>query len=904
MSTLPPPLHRAIICVDVEGFGDPRRTGPDQLAVRAGLYRALRAAFARSGASWQDCYHEDRGDGVLILVPPEVPKYLLAASVLGELAEALGEHNQAHRPQARIRLRLAMHAGEVCRDEHGVAGAAINTAFRLLAAEPLKQALAGSSGVLAVVASQWFFEEVIRHTPASGPAAYRRVQVSVKETETTAWICMPGDPYPPEPEAVLPPTPVVTVPRQLPAAIANFTGRAAELEVLTGLLQEAAAAETVVIWAVGGTAGIGKTTLAVYWAHQVADRFPDGQLYVNLRGFDPAGPRMTPTEAMRVFLDAFEVPPERIPVSLDSQAALYRSLLAGRRVLVVADNARDAGQVRPLLPGSPGCVVVVTSRNRLTSLITSEGAHPVTLDLLTREEAGQLLAGRIGAGRVVAEPQAVEELITSCARLPLALSIVAARAAAHPGFPLVALARELRNTPRGGLDIFDGGDQATDVQAVFSWSYHQLSASAARLFRLLGLHPGPDITCPAAASLAGLPAGQVRRDLAELARAHLVTEHVPGRFTFHDLLRAYAIDQARAHETEADQQAAVHRMLDHYLHTAQTAALSLHPRWAPLTLPPPQPGVVPEQHIDWAAALAWFEAEYPVLLAAIQEAAATGWGTHAWQLPWTLMDYFQRRVHCDDWVATQHTALNAARDQADRQGEAHAHEGIGRAYPFLGRYREAHTHLQQALALFGEVGDQAGQADTLIDLGWVLQYQGRPADALPHARQALAVCRAAGDRHGQARALNNIGWSHGLIGDHHQSLSCCEEALVLFQELGDRRGEAYALHRLGYAHHHVGHYQRAITCYQQSLELHDELGDRYHEARVLDHLGDTHHAVGDPAAARAAWKHALDILGHLGHILIPGPGSGYPDADRIRAKLCQLDGPDQTRPTAQGDGGA
>ena len=313
-----------------------------------------------------------------------------------------------------------------------------------------------------------------------------------------------------------------TAPRQLPAHTAHFVCRADELAALDGLLVHAAGmnpgirrtAGTVVISAISGTAGVGKTALAVHWAHQVADRFPDGQLYVNLRGFDPSGPPMTPAEAIRGFLDAFEVPAERIPVSLDAQAALYRSLLAGRRVLVVLDNARDASQVRPLLPGSPGSSVVVTSRNRLTSLIAA-GAHPLTVGLFTPADARQMLARRLGEDPVAAQPQAVQQIIARCARLPLALSIVAARAAAYPDFPLTALAEELRDE-EGRLQALDAGEAATSVTAVFSWSYRQLSDPAARLFRLLGLHPGPDWASPRTVETSPMKGRGDGRDAAEV----------------------------------------------------------------------------------------------------------------------------------------------------------------------------------------------------------------------------------------------------------------------------------------------------------------------------------------------------------------------------------------------------
>ena len=368
MSALLRPLHRAIICTDVAGFGDPSRTRADQLAVRDGLYCALEKAFDGAGVPWGECYHEDRGDGVLILVPPGVRNSLLATRIPERLAAELRDHNRAHDPPAWIRLRLAVNAGMVCRDEHGVVGAAINQAFRLLDADPLRQALAGSRGVLAMICPQWFFRKIIGPTPGSEPDSYRPVRVSVKETDVTGWICLPDDPYPPDHDAIQPTAPLAGAPRQLPAAIPGFAGRAAELRALDDLVREPAAAGTAMIAAVSGTAGVGKTALAVHWAHRVAGWFPGGQLYADLRGFDPAGQPVSPADTLRGFLDAFEVPPEEIPDSLADRASLYRTLLAGRRVLVALDNARDAGQVRPLLPGSACCAVVVTSRNQLAGL--------------------------------------------------------------------------------------------------------------------------------------------------------------------------------------------------------------------------------------------------------------------------------------------------------------------------------------------------------------------------------------------------------------------------------------------------------------------------------------------------------------------------------------------------------
>jgi hypothetical protein len=341
---------------------------------------------------------------------------------------------------------------------------------------------------------------------------------------------------------------ILVRPRQLPAAVAHFTGRAAELDALSGFAAEVTAARgPMIISAISGTAGIGKTALAVHWAHQVAPKFGDGQLYVNLRGYHPTGSPVSPAEAICGFLDALAVPVDRIPATLDAQAALYRSLLSGRRMLILLDNARDGAQVRPMLPGSPGCLVLVTSRSQLTGLAAAEGARLLTLEVLAIDEARALLARRLGNQKVTAEPAAVAELIALCAQLPLALNIAAAHAVASPAEPLLSLVAGLRDR-RERLDALDAGEPASSVRAVLSWSYQNLSPQSARMFRLLGIHPGPDITACAAASLAGISSDQARRALAELTATHLLSGQPHGRFAFDDLLRAYAAEQATARD--------------------------------------------------------------------------------------------------------------------------------------------------------------------------------------------------------------------------------------------------------------------------------------------------------------------------------------------------------------------
>ena len=666
-----------------------------------------------------------------------------------------------------------------------------------------------------------------------------------------------------------------SVPRQLPAPPRQFTGRTDQLKLLNGFLDDAAnTGGTVVISAIGGTAGIGKTALAVRFAHQVAARFPDGQLYVNLRGFDPSGSPATPAEALRGFLDALGAAPERIPASLPGQAALYRSLLADQRVLVLLDNARDADQVRLLLPGSPGCLVLVTSRSQLTGLTAVEGARPLTLDVLSEDEATDMLASRLGAERLAGEPGAASELVDLCARLPLALAIVAARAAAHPGPALGALTAELRDA-RGRLDALATGEAATDVRAVFSWSYQQLSGPAARLFRLLGIHPGPDISAPAAASLAGIPPDETRAALKELTRAHLLTEYTAGRHTFHDLLRAYATEQASTNDSSDHRRAALHRVLDHYLHTAHAAALLLHPAREAIELSPPRPGTVPESFASHGQALAWLEAEYRVLLAAVAQAVDAGFDSHGWQLPWTLANFLDRRGQWDDLLGTQRTALATAERLGDHVGQAYAHRLLGRAHARLRCYEAARTHLGRARDLFRQLGDKEGEANVYLVLAVVSERQGHHDEALGYAKESLRLFRAVGQRVAQGTAENAVGWYFACLGDHQQALRHCQRALRLHRESGNRDGEPTAWDSLGYAYHRLGDFAQAADCYQQALGTYHELPDLYDRAATLIHLGDARQAMGNLHSALAAWQQALAILDDLGH----------PGAAQVRAKL-------------------
>jgi DNA-binding SARP family transcriptional activator/tetratricopeptide (TPR) repeat protein len=656
------------------------------------------------------------------------------------------------------------------------------------------------------------------------------------------------------------------VPRQLPSAAAGFAARAGELSLMDEMAAAGGTDTAAPVLVICGPAGVGKTALAVRWAHRAAGEFPDGQLYINLMGFSPSAP-VAPEQAVRALLQAVGVPSPEIPESVHAQAALYRSVLAGRRMLVLLDNAADASQVRLLLPGSQGCAVLVTSRSQLTGLLAAEGARLLSLDVLAEADARELLARRLGGQRVAAEPDGAGELARLCAGLPLALVVVAARAAAQPWLPLSAIAAELRRQP-GRLDALETGDQGSSVREVFSWSCRQLSRPALRMFRLVGIHPGPDVSVRAAASLAGLPEEQAGRALAELARASMLTEHAAGRYSCHDLLRAYAAEQAERCDG-AERDAAVRRVLDHYLRTATAAARLLYPASEPLPAEPAAPEAAPLSPAGRAQALAWFAAEHQVLLTAACHAAAAGLDGRVWKLVSAMTEFLNRQGHWHDLAAAGDTALAAARRLGDREGQAHAHYSLGTACLGLGRHRDGLAHLERAADLSRLVGDTARHARSRLAMGEVLRQQGRHAAARRQAELALRMYTELGHRPGQARALTNLGWHITQLGDYPDALVRCERALALHRELGNLLGEAHTWDHLGYARHQMGQDADAISCYRRALRLLRVVSDRLEQAAVLARLGDALGAVGNRRAARDAWQRSLAILDELHHPYAP-----------------------------------
>jgi DNA-binding SARP family transcriptional activator/tetratricopeptide (TPR) repeat protein len=625
------------------------------------------------------------------------------------------------------------------------------------------------------------------------------------------------------------------VPRELPGPVAQFVGRAAELADLTGKLELASAERPrpLSIAAISGMAGVGKTALAVQWAHQVADRFPDGQLHVNLRGYDPGQP-VSAADALARFLRSLGMAERDIPAETEDRAARYRSLLAGRQMLIMIDNAGDAEQVRPLLPGNPSCVAVVTSRDALAGLVARDGAYRLDLGLLPPAEAMGLLRALIG-DRVDAEPEAAVTLAGYCAWLPLALRVAAERAAASPGDSLANVTSELADQ-QDRLDVLDAaGDRLAAVRAVFSWSVRQLDDEAARAFQLLGLHPGAHFDAYAAAALADTTLRRARAMLDRLARAHLIQPAGTGRYDMHDLLRAYAGDQAADQYSEQARWVALTRLFDHYLATAAVAAGTLF-RGDPDQPALPEPiGPVPPVTSP-AAALAWLDAERSTLVAVAAHAADHGWPGHAIGLAASIFRYLDVG-HFTAAAAVHGHARRAAAQAGDRAAEAAALTMLGAADAAQGRFRQATSHLEQALALCHQHGDRIGEARALGNLGMADFCQGRYQQSARCHRKALAIYLEVGDRTGEARELHHLGVIDLRQGDYEQAAGHLQRSLALFRDVGIGSGEAFVLGALGELKLRQGRYVDAADHLRGSLALGRETGSRLCQAQALACLG-------------------------------------------------------------------
>ncbi|KAA2256149.1 tetratricopeptide repeat protein [Solihabitans fulvus] len=639
----------------------------------------------------------------------------------------------------------------------------------------------------------------------------------------------------------------------LPGDIADFTGREEEMRRLLDALP-AGGGSAVVIEAIDGMAGIGKTTLAVHAAHRLCDRYPDGQLFTDLHGHTSEHEATDPAAALDALLRALDVPGEQIPPRLDERAALWRAELAERKVLVVLDNAASAAQVRPLLPGASGCLVLVTSRRRLADLDT---AGTLSLDVLSAAESAELFGRIVGRGPAEAEPEAVGEVVELCGRLPLAIRIAAARLRTRPAWTVAHLAGRLAQDYQRLTELATGD---RSVAAAFALSYHHLDEDQQRLFRLLGLHPGADFDLHAAASLAGIGLDDAERQLEHLVDVHLLDQSVLGRYRFHDLLRQHALGVARTVESEARQREALRRLVDCCLHTAFAGDRLLFPPRQPIELDPPSPGSLPRPLADETSAMAWFDAEHAGLRSVQQLAAERGWHRAVWQLAWAMNTAHAWRGNGQDDLASWRAGLAAAGHLDDPACQILAHRRLGDANARVGRHAEALDHLQLALTLAERAGDQPGQAHAHQILAWSWERMGDDERALDHASRALLLFRALGNPVWEADALNAVGWFSARLGRYEPARASCEAALNLYRRHGFRIGEAATLDSLGYVEHHSGRHAEAVEHYQAALELYRDLGNSYEEADTLDRLGRTHTAVGDLARARAVWERARDLV--------------------------------------------
>lgn len=888
--------HHLIVVADIEGFGNRRRTDSHLQAVRDGLDAIMGTAFAAAGLSWEDCYREMRGDAVVALAPAEADKAQFVETVLPTLVTRLRVHNDTHPESRQIRLRLALHAGEVSYDTYGITSAALIRAFRLCDAPPLKTALGGSPGVLAVIASDWLFDDVIRHTPAVAPGTWRPVAVTVKEVDTTGWITLPDHPYPPDPA---PPGfsgqgagrrrsgPGLgdVVPRQLPAAMRDFAGRAGQLANLDALAPsdpghdsvDEPGARSVVITAVDGAGGIGKTALALHWAHRNQYRFPDGTLHVNLRGYGPGTPA-TPSEALGGFLRALGVAARTIPPEVEEQSALLRSLLAGKRVLMVLDNARSPEQIRPLLPGTAGCMVLVTSRDSLTGLVITDAAHRLTLDLLDIPEAHALVTGILGTERTAAEAHAIHELIRLCARLPLALRIAATRVATHPHHSVADVVTDLTDE-HTRLDILsDTGDERAAIRAIFDWSYQQLPPEQARLFRRLGLHPGPDLTLPAAAALAGLSPADTRPQLTALAGAHLIEPAAGNRYRLHDLLRAYAADQAHAKDTDHDRHCALESLLTWYTHTSQSADQLVHPWFGKIPAVVAAPDY-PFPILSVDQAWAWLISERTNILAALQYAADHQLNHHTVPLAYACR-FLRSAGSLQEVLDACSLGITAAQQAGNRAQEESLVSLRGETASSLGAWDQAQDDFDRAAALADQLDDDTRRAWNLNDRGLMFLRRGEFEKALRWLGRALSPSRGIDSGRMEAVVEGNLSSAHIGLGHYQLALKHGERGLHLRRQVGDRTGEAYALTQLARAWRglqapeqaiqlcrdaisigrsapinrdktiaepldvlaicllHLGHTGKAMACWQEAATIYEDTGYPHHAAEVRQRLHD------------------------------------------------------------------
>jgi tetratricopeptide (TPR) repeat protein len=627
------------------------------------------------------------------------------------------------------------------------------------------------------------------------------------------------------------------MPRQLPADIVSFTNRHDLLGQLDHLANQADVRTSVPIALLVGTAGVGKTAMALHWGHRAAKNFPDGSLYINLRGHDPSNAPLTAAEALTQFIHAVGLKGTHVPRRLEERAALFRTLTTDKRLLVVLDNAASAEHVRPLVPGSSSSLVVVTSRNILPGLVVRDGAKRLYVPVLSPEDSATLL-GQLVGDRAAAEPQAVEELVEKCARLPLALR-VAAELVVRSEFLSISEMLAGLETERAALESLSDPsiDGSTDVKSVFSWSYRSLSPSAERAFRLIGLHPGGSITLPATAAILGVDIASAVRLIQELLDAQLIKETTKGRFRYHDLLRAYAIDRAQADESQESRQEAFARILTWYLYSADAANRVLAPSRRHVTLPPLPADVTPLEFDSYDTALAWCEAQRLNLIAATEAAESNGFLKIAWMLPSSLFSFFYVRWYLDDWITTYSVGSRAAERLGDLSGQSMMLHRLGVAYKEQGLFSDALPRFEAALAIRREIGDRQGEATALSNMGLCATGMNNAQQALLLYHDSLEISIEVSDAWTEGWTLHNLGEAESALGLHAAARDSELASLRIGEQIGDRIVQALALEQLGEVYHALAEYSDAMACHQRSLNISRDLGHRAIEARVLRNMG-------------------------------------------------------------------
>jgi tetratricopeptide (TPR) repeat protein len=675
------------------------------------------------------------------------------------------------------------------------------------------------------------------------------------------------------------PSPSGRPPRQLPGDVRGFVNRVEELAALDRLITaDPGQPADVTLSVITGTAGVGKTSLALRWAHRVRHRFPDGQLYANLHGYDPGQPA-SPEQVLDRFLRALGVPPSAIPPDREEREALYRSRVADRRMLVVLDNAATVGQVRPLLPGTDSCLVLVTSRSMLSGLVTRDGGRRLTLRMLTEQDAVTLLR-RVTRDYRDDDAYELAELARLCARLPLALRIAAERAASRPFMPLGDLIQDLRDESAlwDALTAEDA-EEADAVRTVFAWSYRALTAPVAHLFRLLGLCPGSDVSVPAAAALLGVPVARVRQPLDALVNAHLLEQRAPGRYHLHDLLRAYALDQARQLESGQDQADAVRRVLDWYLHTADAALARTLPFQRTVELEPPA-DVTPLTFPTAADADAWFDLERDNLVAATRTAAQLGFARTAWQLATVLRNVYMHQNAFESWFATARIGLAAARELGDRRGEAEALESLGKAHFQARQLTESAEHHRAALAIRRKIRDEHGTGVSVNALGLLGLRHRRLADSLRYFTESLRIFEQLDNRRWQALVLSNLAETHYELGDLDEAADLLTRALRVQREIGDRGQEGNSLFFLSMSLRERGQVEQARDAIERALAIAEDAGSPVWLAHWLVEYARVQRVSGRAAEALEATHRAATIQRRLGDrsreaMALDGAGEAY-----------------------------